>query len=195
MPAKFQIDTIAVDEHEKRKNFILETEFAELLASAKKTRNSIRNQTILLLMFRHGLRCSEACNIRISDISLKTAHIWIRRLKNGLDTQHPLQGDEIRIIRRYLSIRNSKLPWLFVSERGGMLDRSCVYALIRKLGKMSKLGNINPHMLRHGCGFVLANKGLDTRIIQDYLGHRDPKHTSEYTRVSAARFQTIWDTK
>jgi type 1 fimbriae regulatory protein FimB len=50
----------------------------------------------------------------------------------------------------------------------------------------------HPHMLRHSCGFSLANRGYDLRLIQDYLGHRDPKHTVNYTRVAAGRFEGLW---
>jgi type 1 fimbriae regulatory protein FimB len=48
------------------------------------------------------------------------------------------------------------------------------------------------HMLRHSCGFYLANHGHDLRPIQDYLGHRDPKHTAHYTRTAAGRFEELW---
>ena len=54
------------------------------------------------------------------------------------------------------------------------------------------LGSVHPHMLRHACGFYLANQGYDLRLIQDYLGHRDPKHTVHYTRVVGSRFEGLW---
>ncbi len=49
-----------------------------------------------------------------------------------------------------------------------------------------------PHMLRHSCGYYLADRGTDLRTMQDYLGHRDPKHTAHYTRVAGHRFEGLW---
>jgi len=51
---------------------------------------------------------------------------------------------------------------------------------------------VHPHTLRHSCGFALANKGYDLRLIQDYLGHRDPRHTVHYTRTAGRRFEGLW---
>ena len=53
----------------------------------------------------------------------------------------------------------------------------------------------SPHMLRHSCGFYLANKGYDLRLIQDYLGRREPKHTAHYTRTAAYRFEGLWNSR
>ena len=55
------------------------------------------------------------------------------------------------------------------------------------------LGRVYPHMLRHSCGYYLSNRGTDFRLTQDYLGHRDPKHTTRYTRVAGKRFTGLWD--
>jgi site-specific recombinase XerD len=86
-----------------------------------------------------------------------------------------------RAIKRYLNMRKEKQPWLFVSERGQPMTRQAVNYLVRETGERAGLGRVWPHMLRHSCGFALANKGADFRVIQDYLGHRDPRHTVRYT--------------
>ena len=78
-------------------------------------------------------------------------------------------------------------------ERGQQMVRRAVNRIIGEAGKRANLGHIHPHMLRHSCGYALANKGQDFRIIQDWLGHRDPKHTSRYTRVAARRIEGVWD--
>jgi type 1 fimbriae regulatory protein FimB/type 1 fimbriae regulatory protein FimE len=52
---------------------------------------------------------------------------------------------------------------------------------------------VHPNMLRHSCGFALANKGKDMRLIQDYLGHRNIMHTQINTRTAAVRFGALWD--
>ncbi len=104
----------------------------------------------------------------------------------------PVPGDELRAIKRYLATRKDKLPWLFVSEREAPMTRQAVNYLIRSAGKKAKLGRVWPHMLRHSCGYYLANTGVDLRTAQDYLGHRDPKHTVRYTRVAGWRFEGLW---
>ena len=85
------------------------------------------------------------------------------------------------------------LPWLFISERQQALTRQSINYMIKTAAKRTSLTNVHPHMLRHSCGYYLANKGYELRLIQDYLGHRDPKHTVHYTRISSIRFEGIWD--
>jgi len=181
-----------VDLHEKTKNFLTEAEVDRFLQAAKSGRHGIRDHLMMLLMYRHGLRETELCRLSISARDLETARIWIGRLKGSLSTHHPLEGDELRSIRHYLRIRNSRLPWLFVTERGAPFTRQGVYYLARCIGERADLGKVHPHMLRHACGYALANKGHDLRTIQDYLGHRDPKHTAIYTRTAAKRFENLW---
>jgi integrase len=72
------------------------------------------------------------------------------------------------------------------------LTRQAINYIVRVAGRKAKLGRVWPHMLRHSCGYYLADQGTDPRTIQDYLGHRDPKHTAHYTRVAGHRFEGLW---
>lgn len=185
--------TRAADGHERRKDFLGEAEIAALLGAARKTRHGIRDHLLIMMMYRHGLRVSEAIALHREDVNLKQARIWIPRLKNGLSVEQPIAGDELRAVKRWLATRRDHLPWLFISERNQPFTRQAVNYIIATTAARAKLTNVHPHiMLRHSCGFSLANRGYDLRLIQDYLGHRDPKHTAHYTRVAAKRFDGLW---
>jgi hypothetical protein len=138
------------------------------------------------MMYRHGLRCSEAVDLRRDDVSLDRATLWVRRLKGSNSGMHPIEGDELRAIRRYLATRNDGLPWLFVSERQGRLTRFAVNYLVDRTAKAAGFENLHPHCLRHSCGYALADKGVDLRTIQEWLGHRSIEMTVRYNENISA---------
>lgn len=181
-----------VDAHLHRRDYLTPNEVKRLLAAAKSGRHGVRDHVMLLLMYRHGLRVSELVALQRADLDVASGRLWVQRLKHGLSTSQPLAGDELRTLRRYLAGRRDALPWLFLSERGEPLTRQAVNYLLRCIAARAELGAVHPHMLRHSCGHALAHAGRDLRLIQDYLGHRDPRHTARYTRTAAVRFQNIW---
>ena len=78
--------------------------------------------------------------------------------------------------------------------QGGQMTRQNMNYIIKQAGAKAGLGHVHPHMLRHSCGHVRADKGTGTRLLQDWLGHRDIRHTAHYTRTSSKRVETVWNT-
>lgn len=178
-----------------RKHLVL-TEIDRLIAATKGSRNEARDRCLLLLMFRHGLRVSEACGLRLSQVDIESRVLHVARLKRGLSTTQPLRIDEVRAIKAWLAERkrwNPDTDAFFVSERRTPLNRKTAWVAIRAYGEKAGLAiAAHPHMLRHACGFALADQGADTRLIQDYLGHRNIQHTVIYTATNPARFEKLW---
>lgn len=167
----------------------------ERLIEAAKTvgRHRQRDALIILMMWRHGLRVSEVIDLRWANIDWETAHIFIRRIKKGRDSNQPIDGNELRQLRT-LKRESQNLPWIFVTERGTPLDDDTVRKMIKRAGSLGGFEfPIHPHMLRHACGYTLAAKGTDTRTIQDYLGHTNIQHTVKYTELAPGRFDGLWD--
>lgn len=158
-----------------------------------------RDYCLILLAFRHGMRISELLDLHYRDLDLNEGRINIRRLKNGFSTIHPLRFDEREAVERWSRERAAwrganRTDAVFISRRGTPLSRQQAYRIIRAAGiDAGTVTHTHPHMLRHACGYELAERGTDTRLIQDYLGHRNIRHTVRYTASNAARFAGLWE--
>lgn len=170
---------------------LTEREVESLIETAKQNRNGQRDAAMILVCYRHGLRVSELCELQWSDVEFETATLHLRRSKGGAPGTHPLLGDELRALR--VLKREAKSPYIFVSERGSPFTVAGFAKLIERVGIAASMPfKCHPHQLRHACGFVLANRGVDTRTLQGYLGHRSIQSTVIYTDLAPNRFKNLW---
>jgi site-specific recombinase XerD len=139
---------------------------------------------MILIAFRHGLRTSE--------VDFDSALLHVRRVKAGTSSTHPLTGLEMRALRKLQRETNAS-PFVFVSERGAPFSPAGFARMLERAATAAGLKiKVHPHMLRHACGFKLANDGVDTRALQAYLGHKNIQHTVRYTELAPTRFKNFW---
>ncbi len=176
----------------RSREYLTASEVQALMDAARKTgRHGHRDATLILIAYRHGLRVSELVSLRWDQIDLPQGLLHVARVKNGTPSTHPVRGPEIRALRRLQ--RDYSGPYVFVTERKGPLTTDNVRKIVARAGDRAKIGfPVHPHMLRHACGFKLANDGHDTRALQHYLGHKNIQHTVRYTELAADRFKGFW---
>ena len=176
----------------RTREHLTDREVARLIEAAKQNRYGHRDATMVLLAYRHGLRASELCDLRWDQLDFNRAVLHVRRVKQGTPATHPLTGLEMRALRK-LQRESAASPFVFISERGAPFSTA---GFARMLERAADAGGLeikaHPHMLRHACGFKLANDGVDTRALQAYLGHRSIQHTVRYTELAPTRFKGFW---
>src|SRR5450631_3101823 len=177
----------------RTREYLTDAEVARLTDAAKGNRWGHRDAAMILAAYRHGLRASELVDLRWDQVEFSSGVLHVRRVKQGTPSTHPILGDELRALRRLQREQEPKSPFLFTSERGAPFSTAGFARMVERAGLEAKLGfKAHPHMLRHACGYALANRGHDTRALQAYLGHRNIQHTVRYTELSPTRFKDIW---
>lgn len=181
------------NEEYRSREYLTNDEVKQLLQAAElRGRHPVRDQALILLMFRHGLRAGEAARLKWDAVMDKA--IYIQRLKGSINGTHPLQPDEIELLQE-LRKRYPGSRYLFPNERGEHISTGAIAKIIERVGELAEMPmQIHPHMLRHSCGYYLAELGMPTRDIQEYLGHRQIQNTVRYTAGNPARFNKIqWE--
>lgn len=193
-PTKSEVFKTGRTNLEKRsREYLLPGEVDRLIAASKFVRWGQRDSTLILLSYRHGLRVSEAINLTWSDIDFGGGSIHINRLKRGISGRHPLRKPELIALHKLRTGQSFDSPYLFISQQGKPLSDRYIRMMILAAGKKAELSlPVHPHMLRHACGYYLANKGFDTRAIAEYLGHSSLEHTYRYTAIAPGRFNDFW---
>jgi site-specific recombinase XerD len=177
----------------RTREYLTPSEVKKLMEAARKNRYGHRDATMILVTYRHGLRATEVCQLRWDQYDLKRGSLHVNRIKNGIESVHPIGGEELRALRKLLR-EEPENRYIFVSERGAPLSQEGFLKMVKRAGVAAKLPfSVHPHMLRHACGYKLANDGHDTRAIQLYMGHKNIQNTVGYTQLSAHRFKDFWD--
>jgi integrase len=175
------------------REYLTEREIEKLMDAARGNRWGHRDATAILIAYRHGLRASELVALRWDDIELATGRMHVRRAKSGSASVHPIGAKEGRALRKLQREASITSPYVFVSERGSPLSVAGYQRMIARAGEAARFGFlVHSHMLRHSCGYKLANDGQDTRAIQHYLGHRSIASTVRYTALAPDRFKGFW---
>ena len=148
---------------------------------------------MVLVAYRHGLRAAELVTLRWDTIDFAHGRMHVSRVKGSAESVHPLSGRELRALRRLKREQDPASPFVFTSERAAPFTTAGFRKMVARLGVAAGFGfPVHPHMLRHACGYKLANDGVDTRSLQSYLGHRNIQHTVRYTELSPTRFKNFW---
>ena len=162
------------------------------MKAVRGNRQGHRDETMILVTYRHALRAIEACELRWDQFDLKHGLMHVNRAKNGLTSTHPLTGRELRALRK-LQREEPESRYVFLSERGAPMTVSGFRRMVERAGEKAKLPlSTHPHMLRHACGYKLANDGKDTRAIQLYMGHSNIQTPVKYTQLASGRFKDFW---
>jgi site-specific recombinase XerD len=145
---------------------------------------------MILLAYRHGLRASEVCGIKLADLDLKTGSISIRRLKGSLHTTQPLYEhrgqpllDETAAIRAWLRKRvDDGSDYLFTSQKGGKLSRVQFFRNFQTVSESAGLAvdKRHPHVLKHSLASHLVSGNANLALIRQALGHRSISSTLAY---------------
>lgn len=177
----------------RSREYLTAAEVAALVKAARQNRWGHRDSTMILVAYHHGLRAAELCALRWEQVDFEVACLHVRRVKQGSPATHPIPGSELRALRR-LKREAPASAYVFVSERGSPMTPAAFAKLLARLGQAIGFPlKLHPHMLRHSCGYKLANDGQDTRAIQAYLGHKNIQHTVRYTELAPQRFKGFFE--
>ena len=176
----------------RSREYLTLAEIEKLIKAAKEGRWGLRDAALVLVAYRHGLRAKEACELGSQVEFGRNASLHVRRAKKGKPAVHPIRGDELRMLTA-LRKEYQDSRYVFTTERGTPFTTDAVNRLVKTIGQRAGLAlPVHFHMLRHSCGYKLANDGIDTRAIQDWLGHVSITHTTRYTQLSQTRFKDFW---
>ncbi len=177
----------------RSRDYVLPKEMDRVLKAAVNTgRHGHRNYTLILLCYRHGLRVGEVTELRWRMVDLKKKVLRVKRLTNGINSVHPLRKEELVALRK-LKREYPGSSYLFTTDHGTNMTVTNAGRIVARAGREAGLRfRLHPQMLRHGCGHALADAGHNMLAIQNYLGHRNIRHTLRYMELPPQPFKHFW---
>lgn len=172
---------------------VLTIEEVDALLSQPKTDTFIgsRDKAILELLYASGLRVSEVCSLKISDVSDSFVKVKGKGKKERIV---PVGKKAIQAIDQHLLSYPTTSLYLFSSSKGKPIDRITIWNRIKLYAKLAHISkNVSPHTLRHSFATHLLENGADLRLIQDMLGHEDISTTDRYTHVTGNRLKSAFN--
>jgi integrase len=153
---------------------------------------SKRDKALFLIAYRHGLRASEVGLLHKDNVDWKRQRIYVQRLKGSYSAEHPMQPDEVRILKSYLKSRTDESPSLFVSNRTTPIRRVMLHYLMTNYGEQAGLPEDKRHfhVLKHSIATHLLDVSDDIRFVQDWLGHSNIQNTVIYARLVSSSRET-----
>lgn len=150
----------------------------------------LRDKCIFELLYSAGLRISEACNLKLSDVDLEGMTLTIQG-KGGRERLVPFGEKALNILKEYLAksrpeiLKNRTCDYLFVSKKGSYINRKSVWRLLHTyIRRTSIKKKVTPHTLRHSFATHLIENQADIRAVQELLGHIDISTTQIYTHMA-----------
>ena len=176
------------------KRHLSEQEVMKICKAIRKgSRYPDRDELMVLVAFFHGLRLGELVNLKFQHLDLRSGQISIKRLKNGIDTMHPISNKrEFMLLRRIHRDQGKPTAgFVFKNERGSAVSANGFQKMLGKFSEIALSVKWNVHALRHGCGTELISRGIDLRTVQVYLGHKNIQNTTMYLHESVKQFEKI----
>ena len=169
----------------RSREYLTEVEVERLMRTARQRgRYGVRDAAMILMAYRHGLRVCELCALRWDQVDFTQGLLHVGR-RNSTACVHLIRRPDLWLLRQ-VQRDSASGGYVFITERDGPMSAAGFRKLLARTGRAAGFGfGVHPHMLRHACGYKLANDGCDARAIQHYLGHKSIQHTVRYTHLSS----------
>lgn len=149
----------------------------------------VRDECLIYLSYKHGLRREEASILKWVSVDLNLATIYVERVKGSNSCTHPLESNEIKLLRKLK--RQNNTPFLFSSLKGGAITPNRISCIARDIAKKTGITHFHHHSLRHTCGYNMAEKGINPLIIKNWLGHKNLQNTMIYVEGACQQFNNL----
>jgi integrase/recombinase XerD len=181
--------------HANLPKFLTEEEMERLLfAPDIQTDTGVRDRAMIEMMYAAGLRVSELCSLKVSDVDIDSAIVTCHG-KGSKQRRIPIGKSAVHWVQRYLAVPErlgSDSPILFLN-RGRALNRQIAWSIIKSHAAQAQVPEISPHTLRHSFGTHLIQHGADSRSVQAMLGHADISTTEIYTHITDLHMRKAYD--